>query len=179
MSSNDDDFTELLAEAKLPERTVRLCLRGDLTGALEQAELALTQALATPQTGLSDDRGIPALRARVEDLQHQVQDKARDFTLRGVTSRQWSDLVAKNPPREDHLGDKAMGYNIDTLFDELVALCLVKPALTADQVTQLADHLSAGQWDLLTDAALTVSRRKVDVPFSPAASDSTTDSAES
>jgi small-conductance mechanosensitive channel len=176
--SSTDDFNELLAEATLPERTVRLCLRGDLTGALEQAERELAQAEATPQTGLSDDRGVPRLRDRVEELRTQVQDKARDFKLRGITSRQWSDLVAKNPPREDTPGDRYLGYNPDGLFDELVALCLVDPALSPEQVTQLADHISAGQWDLLTDTALTVSRRKVDVPFSPGASDSTPDSAE-
>jgi hypothetical protein len=177
--SSTEDFAELLAEATLPERTVRLCLRGDLTGALEQAERELAQALATPQTGLSDDRGIPELRDRVEDLTAQVQAKSREFKLRGINARVWSDLIVKNPPREDVAGDRFLGYNPDSLFDELVELCLVTPELTGEQVRQLAEHLSAGQWDILTDAALTVSRRKVDIPFSPTASAATSPSDES
>lgn len=161
---------EIISGAVLPERTVRLCLRGDLTGALEQAQAELAAAKSVIPTSLSGGTGVPAARAKVDQLQAQVDDAAVEFKLRGVTSRTWADLVAENPPREDNTGDATFGYNTDALFAALVSRCLVEPTVTPEQVDSLIDALSAGQWDLLVEAAIAVSRRKVDVPFSPPAS---------
>ena len=99
-----------------------------------------------------------------------VDDASVTFTLRGISARQWSDLVAANPPRDDNPGDQAYGYNTDDLFFDLVALCLVDPEASREQVEGLADALSSGQWDLLVETAVAVSRGKVDVPFSQPAS---------
>lgn len=156
-----------------PERSVRLCSRGDLTGALEQARRELATAQSRKQTSLSDGGGVATAEARVAELEAAVDADSTTFTLRGISARQWSDLVAANPPRDGDAGDQAYGYNTATLFLDLVTACLVDPAATRDQVEQLADALSSGQWDALAEAAVAVSRGKVDVPFSPPVSPAT------
>lgn len=162
---------EILAGAKLPETSVRLCLNGELTAELEQAERELAAASRVIPTSLSGATGVQDATARVEAARAAVQEQSVTFRLRGITSRRWSDLVAENPPRDGNAGDRALGYNSDTLFENLVSACLVDPQVSSPQELEaLIDALSAGQWDVLVEAAIAVSRRKVDVPFSPPAS---------
>lgn len=168
---------EFIRHAIRPEKALRLCPRGDLTGALDVAERELAAARGRRSTSLSDDTGVAAAQTRVDELRAQVDIASVTFTLRGVSARQWSDLVAANPPRDGNAGDQAYGYNTDDLFTALVAACLIDPEATPAQVADLADALSSGQWDLLVETAVNISRGKVDIPFSPAVSEPTEGSA--
>lgn len=161
---------EILEGASLPEKTVPLCLKGKLIGELDAAERDLTAARSVVQTSLSDGAHLQAAQARVDALRAQVSASTTPFQLRGIDAHRWSELVTANPPRSDHPEDRALGYNVDTFFNALVEECLYDPVVEPGQIGRLMVALSAGQWDSLVDAALTVSRRKVDVPFSPPAS---------
>lgn len=149
---------DLLAAAVPPTRSVRLCLRGDLMGELEESRRAL-DALG-PSTSLAPGEDEAALRAHILTLAEQVEAASVTFTLRGLKATEWADLVADNPPRDSEAGDRVLGYNPVTLFDALVARCVIDPVMTPEQATRLMDSISAGQWDELCDAALTVTRRR-------------------
>lgn len=168
---------EIIEGASLPEKTVPLCLKGKLVGELDEAERDLAKARSIVATSLSDGAQAAALQARVDDLRAQVSAAVTQFRLRGIDPNRWSELVTENPPRPEHPEDRVLGYNVATFFDALVAACLYDPVVELEQIPRITAVMSAGQWDALVDAALTVSRRKVDVPFSPADSQPTEDSA--
>jgi len=79
-------------------------------------------------------------------------------------------LLRDHPPRKGDDGDKAMGLNTETFFDALIPLSIVDPELNEDQVSRLMDALSSAQYDKLLEAAWSLNRRDVSVPFSPLAS---------
>lgn len=149
---------DLLAQAVPPTRSVRLCLRGDLMGDLEESRRAL--AALGPSTSLAPGEDEAALKARIDALAAEVEAASVTFTLRGLKATEWAALVAECPPRDAEPGDRVLGYNPLTLFDALVARCVVEPVMTQEQASRLMDSISAGQWDELCDAALTVTRRR-------------------
>lgn len=168
------DFTTLLAAAKLPERTVPVCLRGDLVAAHEAADRALAEALRTPPTG-KEDGGAGPLIAEVERLQKQMRDSTYQFRLRAMDRAAFRALMAANPPRrtendEPDPGDVQTGFNRETFFDALLKACTVDPVLTDEQWTDLLGKLTDRQYGDLTDAAWYLNRDEVSVPFSRAAS---------
>lgn len=167
------DIEEILGQAKLPEKEVPICLRGDLYVELDAAEKALAEIerRALAKDG-SLDAGAGRLEAaqRVAQVRQQMLDSSAVFRLRAVPRRRYSDLLGEHPAREGEPRDAATGFNCDTFFDALARESLVDPAVTAEQWEQLADTLSDPQYEELTDAAWAVNRRGVDVPFSSAAS---------
>jgi hypothetical protein len=162
------DFAALLADAKLPERTVPVCLRGDLVAEHEAADRELEALAEKPVTKFGGD-GRGELQARIRDLEEQMRGATYDFRFRALTRRGWHAFVAEFPPRPDNERDAAIGVNTETFFDALIRKCLVDPALDDEAWFRLNENLTDRQYDTLSDAAWGLNRRDVDVPFSPAA----------
>ncbi len=163
------DLDAALEHAALPEGTVQVCLRADLVVRFEELEREL--AAMSPRTVTLADRGARRhVATAIENARQQMLAASHTFRLRGLSRVSWLELVGAHPPRADDQHDRRSGYNLETFFPALVRACLIDPAPTDEQWARLETVLSAGQFDELIDKALGLSRRKVDVPFSFAAS---------
>lgn len=173
------NFKTMLAEAKLPERTVPICLRGDLVADFEEAERLLVEANNNRGDSLDGGSELGSLAERVESLREQMREHFYTFRLRALPRRDWRALVAEHPPRrmdtadgdpEVHEDDRYIGVNAETFFDAIVRACLVDPELDEQEYTHLLAVLSDKQYESLTAAAWGVNRSDVDIPFSRVAS---------
>lgn len=163
------DIKALLAEAALPERTVVVCLRGDLVAQHEQAERELEALPAQPAT-LAGDPDRLALAELVADLEAQMREAEVTFRLRALPRREWAGFLAAHPPRDGDKGDAVLGINIDTGFEAVLRTCVIDPVLDAGDWTRLLDVISDGQFERLALAAWRLCRGDVEVPLSLAAS---------
>lgn len=185
------DIKTLLAEAKLPERTIALCLRGDLVAEHEAADRALAAALDKPGAGKED--GTAHLVEAVERIQEEMRDSIIEFRFRAVTKPRFRALMAAYPPRRTESddpdpGDAQVGFNRDTYWNALLKVSTVQPDMGIDAEAyftdllagkepvlpdgdwpELLDKLTDRQYGDLTDAAWYVNRSEVSVPFSRAA----------
>lgn len=169
------DFDALLDQARPVERTVPLCLRGDLVAEFEALERELAKAQAKANDSLAGS-GASGIAARMEALREQMADSTVEFRLRGLPRPKYRALTAAHPPRQladgkVHPQDENDGLNVDTFYDALIRACLVGPVLSEAQLTRLLDEaLSDRQFEQLAIGAVACCRGSVDVPFSFAAS---------
>lgn len=171
------DIKAMLTDAKLPERTVPICLRGDLVAEHEQLERRLEDANRRAVDSLAGN-GAGELIDQLEALQGEMRDSTVIFRLRALPKSKWRALVAQHPPRQDDDGkpipeDVANGANLETLLDAIVRACLVEPEIDDDTWALMAGddgRLTDRQLGSLADAAWAVNRGDVSVPFSLAVS---------
>jgi hypothetical protein len=171
-------FADILDKAKPAERTVRLCLRGDLVGEFEDFERQLGQARAREADSLAGT-GARRIAEAMEALREQMDEQSVTFRLRTLPRRPYQDLVKAHPPRRDDAGNilkEDAGYeiNAETFWFALARACLVEPEMTDEQYTHLVDDiLSDRQFEQLAITAYNLCRGSVDIPFSLAASELT------
>lgn len=183
------DFDELLDQATPRERTVWLCLKGDLVGRAEEvaAELARRQAQNIATTSLAGD-GTGDLTRELEALTEAMEPFRVPFLVRGLSRPAYRALVAAHPPRmvgegTIHPDDKEEDINTATFWEALIRACVVSPELTDTRWQKLAHGVPAtetekakppvltdGQISELYSAAIVVCRGTVDVPFFSAVS---------
>lgn len=165
------DVKGLLAAAKLAERSVELCLRGDLYAQLQELERQLIEAQAHDRVHAALDGGTTRpLAEAIEVLRQEMLDHTIVVKLRAMPRRAWTALVLEHPPREGNEQDRAVGINQETFFDACVRACVVEPELDDDDWRSLDEAMNDAQWQSLATAAWAVNARDVDVPFSARAS---------
>jgi hypothetical protein len=172
----DQNVDELLAQARPAEKTVSLCLRGDLVAEYERLDAEHEKATQRVDTSLAGD-GPSALEIamQMEAVREQMQGSVLNLTVRALVPRtKYTDLVLAHPPRTDLEGAPIQqdreGYNAETFYTALVRACTVDPAMTPERWERLDQVLSDRQFDQLAIACLEVNRGLVSIPFSPAAS---------
>jgi hypothetical protein len=166
---------EILATARRPEDTVRLCLRGDLVSAFRDLERRLPDA-ATAAGNLGERAEASIIAEQMQTLREQMLEAEVPFLLRAKPPKEWNRFHATHPVRgkdesDDDYADRVHGWNC-----QAVALTCVEPAMTAEQVDELVPNLSTRQWMDLLNRAVTLNVSDVDIPFSEAASALTRDS---
>jgi hypothetical protein len=161
------DINEILGQIKLPERVYPLCLRADLRAEWEDLNRQLRQAetdAASSLAGASNTDLAELIRAvETQMAEHTVQVK-----LRALRRKQWSDLVAKHPPRPN-TDDR--DTNNETFGVAVLAACAVDPAMNEDQAGQLIDAMTTGQWNDLQTILYNLNMGSVEVPKSRLASE--------
>jgi hypothetical protein len=169
------DFRDLLKQAKLPERSVPVCMRGDLAADHEALERQLQAAQDRPVDSL-EGNGAGELADRIAALEAEMREHTYTFRLRALPRAEFRKLVAAHPPRRGDDGepvreDAVLGACGDTLFPALVRASTVDPQLDDAEWAELLDEkLTDRQFSDLTDAAWFLNRGEVDIPFSRAAS---------
>lgn len=172
------DFARLLGTAKLPEKTVEICLRGDLLADFDDADRELEKAQKRSRDSLAGGGDLGTLVERIEALQAEIVENSWTFRLRALPRRDFRALVGAHPPRvvqedggEEHIDTRDMyvGVNTDTFYEGLIRAALVDPELDDEQWAQLVEKLTDRQFDNLSDAAWSLNRTDAD-PFSRAAS---------
>lgn len=171
---NKADVSKLLASAKRPERTVVLCMRGDLQADWEDLDRKLiaarTQRVATLAGGTEEEAGFAA---KIQELEAEMAENSITFRLRALPRRQFLELTQAHPPRAGDERDKSIGLNADTYYDALIGACLLEPELEQDELTEFLDLLTSRQFEELMEAAWNLNRGDVSVPFSYTASRTT------
>lgn len=160
------NIDEIIASTKPVEKSVTVCVRGDLNVKIEELERELASVKDWKPASLADASPARALAEQIEATREEMQQHEHVFRFRAQSAKAWSDLLAKHPPRKGR--DEA--FNPETFGVACVAACAVDPEMTEEQAGKLADVLNQGQWDDLTSAAWTANVRSVDIPFSLAAS---------
>ena len=162
----------IVAGAKLDERTVTVCTRGDLNAEIEDLQRQLVQADRDfVKQSLADVSPARGLAERIEVLREQMRADEHVFKFRALSAKAWSDLLAEHPPRHGH--DEI--WNLETFPAACVAACCVEidgeaETLDAADVEALFDVLNSKQRDDLFDGAYLANVRSADVPFSVLAS---------
>jgi hypothetical protein len=174
-------FADLLAQARPAERTVLLCLRGDLVAEFEELERQLAKAKDRNADSLAGT-GAPAIAAKMEELRGEMEQYSVTFRLRTLPRRAYQKLLAENPPRRDPNKpdqilpadaqlDNQSDANAETFWFALARACVVEPAMDDEQWARLVDEvLSDRQFELLAVVSLALCRGEVNIPFSFAAS---------
>jgi hypothetical protein len=175
------------------ERTLPVCLNGNLTGDWEAAERDLERARAE-LLGSSSKEGadIGALIDRVRALEAEMLEHTDTWRLRALPRHKFRALVAEYPPRRVAADDseildedRTIGLNRKDFFPALIRASVVEPELDDDDWDWLlgvegdddSGVLTDRQFSDLSDVAWFLNRGEVEVPFSHAASLASRDSA--
>jgi hypothetical protein len=162
MPSIDD----ILKQAKRRERTVMVCIRGDLAGEAERlaAEIARTSEDWEP-SDLTEEHPGRALAEQLKTVRNQIREAEVPFLLRYIGDRAYSDLLAKHPSDKDE-----ELFDSETFPRALIAASCADPVMTEEQVAELFEVINEGEIKKLFDAAWEVHHASDVVPFSLAAS---------
>lgn len=166
---SDGQFDQILAQAKLPERTVPLCLREDLVAEYERLDTDLRGASRT-----APSLGVPApatvIARRMEELREQMLAHQVHFLLRAWPARKFAKLRDAMPAKGKDQSDDEFADVWHATICDLVSKMLVEPQATPEQVATLAERLAESQWLALSNAAWDINARGQAIPFSVAAS---------
>jgi hypothetical protein len=92
--STKKNFKAMLAGARLPEKTVPICLRGDLVAEFERLDRQLQEARRKPADSLAGT-GEGEILDRMETVRQQMQDHSYDVVLRAKPKAEWRALCAE------------------------------------------------------------------------------------
>lgn len=157
---------DILAKAKPRERTVMVCIAGDVAGELDrlQDELSRVSSDWEPQD-LTDVHPGRALAEQMKALREQARAAEVPFLLRYIGDKAYSDLMAAHPSSDD-----SQAFDSETFPRALIAASCVDPVMTEEQAAQLFEKINEGEIKKLFDAAWDVHNASDIVPFSLAAS---------
>lgn len=191
----DVDIKALVRSSKRAERTVPICLRGDLVAQFEELDRQLAAEVAKVEA--LDDRRLNSapkvapgqqIAEAMAALREQMSESTIAFRLRALPPARWAALRTEHPPRKGEdgkvLDSDVIGVNADTFFEPLIRESIYYPVIDDETWEVLmgraqpteedpdADQrgLSDGQLDSLGGAAWLLNRGAVDIPFSRAAS---------
>lgn len=172
--STMNNFKAMLADAKRPERTVEVCLRGDLAAEHEQLERDLELAQKTAGDS-KEGGGLAELIDRIDTVETQMRDHSYTFRLRALPRHEFRSMVHAHPPREKEGGGRdpedALGVNRETFFPAIIRAAVIDPELDEAEWTDLLDDkLTEYQFQSLAWTAWHLNDSEVSVPFSHAAS---------
>ncbi len=157
-------FADIKANAKLPQKTVELCLRGDLQAEYEGLERELKRARAAVSGTLAPNEDVKTLEEMMANLRDQMSASVQVFTMRGLSKKKFRDLITKYPPRDQDRMN-GLGHNAETFPVPLVQACCIDPVMTVMEVEELCDELlTQGQWDALFITAFLLNRDDIEVP---------------
>ena len=157
---------DILKRAKPRERTVTVCIRGDLAGEAERLaeELAKVSEDWEP-SDLTDVHPAREIAARLKEARDAAREAEVPFKLRYIGDKAYSDLLAAHPSDKD-----SELFDSVTFPRALIAASAVDPVMTEEQVIELFEVINEGEIKKLFDAAWDVHNSSDMVPFSLAAS---------
>ncbi len=168
------DFADLRQRARRHESTVLVFLAGDLVAEHEELDRQLRDFQHDPNAGIEGD-GRSELAEQIRALEARMKADTYPVRLRALKRRDFKALVAAHPPRRTPEGDvderdADRGFNIDSLYEELVPRSIIDPHLPEAELQEFLDDLTDGQFIELGNTAFFLNRGSIDVPFSRAAS---------
>jgi hypothetical protein len=157
---------DLLAQARPVTRTARLCLRGDLIAAREDAERRLLAARVEDDR-LNEPDTAPGIAAEIVALEAEQDAASVEFKMQALSRTAWQSLVEANPPSEQEK-EKDLDYGAGFPAAAIAASC-ADPVMSLEQVNQLLDVISSAQFLKLWNTVMAVNLGVDDLPKSVAA----------
>lgn len=163
------DLDEVMNQARLPERSARICLRGDLQAEHDELVEKLSglvdssgQLIDDDEATLADGNPAEEINDQLKALQAQMKSSMRTVRFRALTEDKWrafqTEHQDKNGDVKDHNQSNA----------DLIAATAIAPKMTVAQVVALREKLSPPQYVELADAAFyACTTGGVDIPKSP------------
>jgi hypothetical protein len=157
---------DILKQARPREKTVMVCIRGDLAGEAERLQDELSRVSEDWEPAdLTAVHPGRAIADQLKTVHAQAREAEEPFTLRYIGDRAYSDLLAAHPADNDQ-----EAFNSVSFPRALVAASSVQPKMTEDQVIDLFEVINEGEIKKLFDAAWDVHNSSDVIPFSLAAS---------
>jgi hypothetical protein len=161
-----NSIEDILARAKPREKTVLVCIRGDLAGEAERLQDELSRVSTDWEPAdLTDVHPGRELAEQLKELREQVREAEEPFLLRYIGDKAYSDLMAAHPSKDDN-----EAFDSESFPRALVAASCVEPVMSEEQVAQLFEVINEGEIKKLFDAAWDVHNSSDMVPFSLLAS---------
>lgn len=161
------NIDELIATAQPRTHQVRICARGDLVAAHEQAVEAYRQALEGDDSlaGSADSKAAAEAVVAIED---EMDASTVEIAVSAVSRKVWADLLAANPPTKEQ---KRLGhiYNPDTFSVAMVAACVKD--LDEAKAKELSEAIPHAEWAKLENAAFALNVTETPHPKLPAATE--------
>lgn len=117
------DILGLIDNARRPERSVPLCLRGDLVAAFEDLERQFSATQDDDKDSFAGSGKARQIAAQMEELREQMKAAEVIFRLRSIGSRRFAKLVAQSPPRKDNAADARLGFHPEALYTAIIREC--------------------------------------------------------
>jgi hypothetical protein len=157
---------DILKAAKPREKTVKVCIAGDLAGEAERLQDELSRVSEDWEPAdLTDVHPGRAIAEQLRAVHAQVREAEEPFTMRYIGDRAYSDLLAAHPAENDQ-----EAFNSVTFPRALVAASCVQPEMSEEQAIELFEVINEGEIKRLFDAAWDVHNSSEVIPFSLAAS---------
>jgi hypothetical protein len=164
---------DLIAGARLPERSVSVCLRGDLIAEHQALEDDLRRAEETARqsdarmSSLSESKRIAE---QLDEISDQMTANTLNIRLRALPRPEWVALIGEYQPPPDDPEAQRVGVDLEPFLQVATRRCVVEPAMDDDDWAALVKVLSSAEWDKLAGACWSLNRTGVDIPKSQLAS---------
>jgi hypothetical protein len=129
MASIDD----IISSAKLPEKTIELCLRGDLQAQWEDLERQFQAVQEQDGDTLGGGAHARDLADRMAGVAEEMRSHQVTFLFRGLSHRAYSDLLKAHKAPEEKRDEAVDGLDWGTYPTALIAACAVDPAMSYEQ----------------------------------------------
>ncbi|MEO3978769.1 hypothetical protein [Streptomyces sp. CAU 1734] len=160
------DISEILKKAKAREKSVFICLAGDLLAEADRLEKQLQETTEEFRAdSLASANPAEKLSRELKAVREKMRKAEVEFRFRALGARAYSDLLAAHPGKEP-----GEGFDPDTFPQALVSACAVDPVMTPEQAGELFEVLNEGQRNTLMQGAYDVNNETASLPFSVTAS---------
>lgn len=158
----------ILHGARLPERTARICKRGDLLGRLDDVEGRLEELvddegeLIVEETALGEQGEVAQLSHEALALRTEIAKNTFPFVVRAMGSSKWKVFVEKWQDTKN--GTFKPGMN-----DALIIACAASPVIAdQEQLDRFRDAFSHAQTNAVFQAAFVANTQSgLDIPKLP------------
>lgn len=158
------EFADLQARFKPREKVVMVAMAGDLLAEHETLSEELDAALAATRTSLADGTSTQQLAERITELEALIEASRVPIRFRGVGRNRYKRLEQAHPDPDGG------SWNLETFPAALIAAAAVDPVMTPEQVGDLADMITEGEFARLFQGAFSSCNDANDVPFNGRAS---------
>ncbi len=143
----------VLDEYRPPSMPVRICVRADLVARLEELVAA------------GGDE------AQIDKLRDEVAAYECEFVVQSIGALAWQRLLAAHPPTDDQRRrSPGLDHNPLTFpYAAVAASCVAPDGVSDETINELAERLTATQWEALWMACLSVNLFAGTPPHSPRA----------
>lgn len=172
-----------LAGAKFNFKDLTFCLDGTLNArrdSLMQELVTETAKAEQNKDGKGDGRlgfsKVSEVKKRLEALEERMRDKSIVLRFTAVNNGLWQKWIIQNPPRKGNATDQALGYNFETFFnlaaretglyvedagtEENEFEDAITEDIAADEWAKIFEAFTAGDWDRIQLALITLNQRE-------------------
>jgi hypothetical protein len=162
---------DVLGKAKVPVRSVQICLDADLQGEHDELTARLDVLRQESVNTMGQTSEGKEVADRIREIEAEMRESEVTFKFRGLTKAGLRKVQDRFPPPEPN--PRGLIWDVEEGAYALIAASAVEPAMTEDQAKQLLDMISQGHADRMVGAAWLASTGSTQVPFSARASELT------